>query len=101
VATTGTRGRIVAVARYFRIDGRSAEMAIVVEDAYQGQGLGRRLMHRLREMALRDGITEFVAEVLPSNVAMFRLLEEMGETHTTYDRGVCEVRVGLAAVASS
>src|SRR5689334_3448593 len=70
VATTGTRGRIVGVARYFRLGPTSAEVAFVVEDAYQGRGIGHRLMDRLTALALEEGIDEFIAYVRPGNTPM-------------------------------
>jgi len=97
VATTGTRGRIVGVARYFRLDRGTAEVAFVVEDAYQGQGIGRRLMQKLVGEARRNGISEFVADVLPSNTRMLRLLEESGPIRVRNVDGVDEVRVDLPA----
>lgn len=95
VATTGTRGRIVGVARYFRIDLKTAEVAFVVEDAYQGQGIGRRLMQKLIGEARRNGISEFVADVLPGNTRMLRLLEESGAIRVRNVDGVDEVQVDL------
>lgn len=97
VATTGTRGRIIGVARYCRITPTSAEVAFVVEDSYQGKGIGSRLMSHLRELAVANGVEVFVAEVLSDNIPMFRLLEKMGPTRKRYDRGSCEVEVDLTA----
>ena len=97
VATTGTRGRIIGVARYCRITPTSAEVAFVVEDSYQGKGIGSRLMSHLRELAVANGVKVFVAEVLSDNIPMFRLLEKMGPTRRRYDRGSCEVEVDLTA----
>jgi RimJ/RimL family protein N-acetyltransferase len=95
VATTGTRGRIIGVARYCRLTPNSAEVAFVVEDAYQGKGIGGRLMRRLRELALANGVTVFIAEVLADNVPMFHLLKQVGTAQTQFDHGVCEVHVDL------
>jgi GNAT superfamily N-acetyltransferase len=95
VATTGTRGRIVAVGRYSRLTPTSAEVAFVVEDAYQHHGIGHRLMERLKRIARDNGITTFVAEVLPGNVPMIKLLQEAGPTHMRVNAGVCEVVLGL------
>lgn len=95
VATTGTRGRIVGVARYFRIGPSSAEVAFVVEDAYQGRGIGSRLMEHLITEARKNGITELVAEVLPGNRPMLRLLEKTGPVRIDHEGGVCEVRLDL------
>lgn len=95
VATTGTRGRIVGVARYARIDDTSAEVAFVVEDGYQGHGIGRRLMRRLRAHAVAAGLTEFVAYVRPNNTPMTRLLEEAGPTTARWEDGTVEIRAQL------
>jgi GNAT superfamily N-acetyltransferase len=95
VATTGTRGRIIGVARYCRMSPTSAEVAFVIEDEYQHRGIGRRLMRRLRATALQNGITQFVAEVLPGNMPMLHLLHEVGPAEVHLDQGVYEVRVEL------
>ncbi|HLJ67109.1 MAG TPA: GNAT family N-acetyltransferase [Chloroflexota bacterium] len=97
LATTGTRGRIVGVARYNRIAPALAEVAFVVEDAYQGHGIGRRLMERLKAAALENGITQFVAEILPGNVPMFGLLKSVGPVRSHFEGGECEVYVDLVA----
>jgi RimJ/RimL family protein N-acetyltransferase len=101
VATTGTWGRIIGVARYFRVAPSTAEVAFVVEDAYQGRGIGGHLMRHLRELALANGVTVFVAEVLSDNTAMFRLLNKVGPTRMRRDRGVCEVEVDITAHADA
>jgi RimJ/RimL family protein N-acetyltransferase len=101
VATTGTRGRIIGVARYARISPTSAEVAFVVEDAYQGHGVGRRLMRMLRESALESGITELIADVLPENVAMFHLLREAGDARSVFQKGECVVSVDLTKPATT
>lgn len=96
VATTGTRGRIIGVGRYCRIDDESAEVAFVVEDDYQGHGIGRRLMRRLRAHAVADGMKEFVAYVLPQNAPMVHLLQRTGPTTTRWeDSNTLEVRTRL------
>jgi GNAT superfamily N-acetyltransferase len=96
VATTGTRGRIVGVARYSRVSPTCAEVAFVVEDGFQGHGVGSRLMRRLIESARQNGITELVAEVMAGNTPMFRLLRQAGPTRVDASGGVCEVHVDLS-----
>jgi RimJ/RimL family protein N-acetyltransferase len=100
VATTGTRGRIVGVGRYSRLSPTSAEVAFVVEDAYQHHGIGHRLLERLMEIALKNGITTFVAEVMPGNLPMVKLLEGAGPTHMRLSGGVYEIVLDLAGVKS-
>jgi RimJ/RimL family protein N-acetyltransferase len=97
VATTGTRGRIIGVARYSRVSPTCAEVAFVIEDAFQHHGVGHRLMVWLRQIALENGIKEFVAEVMPGNVAMLRLLREAGPTEVRTSQGESEARVRLQA----
>ncbi|MEH0936725.1 bifunctional acetate--CoA ligase family protein/GNAT family N-acetyltransferase [Micromonospora psammae] len=72
--------RIVAVGRYERLgpEGPEAEVAFVVEDAYQGRGIGSVLLEHLADAARRAGIVHFVAEVLPANGAMLRVFSDFG-----------------------
>ncbi|SCL50620.1 Acyl-CoA synthetase (NDP forming) [Micromonospora citrea] len=72
--------RIVAVGRYERLGPAApdAEVAFVVEDAYQGRGIGSVLLEHLADAAARSGIVTFVAEVLPANGAMLRVFSDFG-----------------------
>jgi GNAT superfamily N-acetyltransferase len=68
--------QIVGVARCIRVPGHpeTGEVAIVVADALQRQGVGRRLVSRLAEEAVAHGITRFQATMLSENLAIQRLL---------------------------
>jgi acetyltransferase len=77
----GGREREVAVGRYVTLpDGASCEYAIVVADAWQGRGLGRRMMTRLVEVARDRGLERMVGSVLADNRPMLRLCRELGFT---------------------
>jgi GNAT superfamily N-acetyltransferase len=69
---------IVAVARY---DGRAgtstAEIAVTVEDAWQGQGVGKRLTRRLAVLARDHGIESFDAVVQPDNRPALGLIRRL------------------------
>lgn len=52
-----------------------AEIALIVDDAWQGRGVGRLLLEHLLDVAERMGFTRLVAYVLPESSAMVRLLE--------------------------
>jgi len=66
---------IVAVGRYEPTsDAAVAEVAFVVQDAWQGKGLGRVLLRELIAAAEARGITRFRAYVLAGNYRMLRLL---------------------------
>jgi ribosomal protein S18 acetylase RimI-like enzyme len=55
-----------------------AEVALMVEDAFQHRGIGRSLLRRLRELARRRGISAFTADVAGSNFRMQDLLRRSG-----------------------
>jgi len=74
------RGDIVGLGNVFPDrpgDTSTAEIAVIVEDAWQGRGLGGRMLQHLIELARRQGFDEVLALVLASNGGMVRLLERM------------------------
>ncbi|WP_108513422.1 GNAT family N-acetyltransferase [Bradyrhizobium algeriense] len=64
--------------RYIVVQSGQAEIAFVVVDAYQGQGIGTILMRHLAVLARDAGLEELVAEVLPENTAMLKLFKKFG-----------------------
>ncbi len=74
----------------------AAEIALMVEDDYQGRGVGRKLLQVLIYFAMRLGFTEVVASVLAENKGMLRLLETSGLDWTTHvEESVAEMRAPL------
>ncbi len=60
--------KIIAVGRYARLPkGDTAELALVVEDSYQGKGIGTHLLEQVATVARGRGIRSFEAEVLAEN----------------------------------
>ena len=55
-----------------------AEIAFVVVDTYQGQGIGTILMRHLAVLARDGGLKELIAEVLPENTAMLKVFKKFG-----------------------
>jgi GNAT superfamily N-acetyltransferase len=77
VATMGDH--VLAVARYDRFAGTGeAEVAFVVEDAYQHHGVGSELLDELADAALARGVTTFRAETLAENRAMLDVFHRAG-----------------------
>lgn len=73
------REDIVAVGRYYRLPGKhSAEVAFAIEDAYQGKGIGTKLMEWLVNVARDNGITSFEADVLAGNKQMMAVFRDYG-----------------------
>lgn len=69
---------VIGVASYVRVGDAAAEIAFVVEEDYHGLGIARRLLTHLGQIALEAGIREFIAEVLPSNIAMLSVFGRCG-----------------------
>ena len=68
----------VGVARYVRLADApdAAEVAILVVDAYQGQGVGKTLLAQLAAAAVARGIAHFRGIVLPDNDPMLGLVRK-------------------------
>jgi acyl-CoA synthetase (NDP forming)/GNAT superfamily N-acetyltransferase len=95
---------LVAVGRYERLGpaAADAEVAFVVEDAHQGRGIGSLLLEHLAEAAKAVGITRFVAEVLPENRTMLRVLYDAGfQMSREYADGVVHLTFPIAATSRS
>jgi RimJ/RimL family protein N-acetyltransferase len=66
---------LVGVGRFEPTDGEAtAEVAFVLADGYQGQGLGQLLLDDIIRAGIERGIKRFRAEVLGENYRMLRLL---------------------------
>lgn len=76
----GGRERQVAVARYVTAPGdpRSAEIAVVVADEWQGVGLGTLMLTELRDLALAGGIRTLHMSILRENRRMLSLARQLG-----------------------
>jgi RimJ/RimL family protein N-acetyltransferase len=69
---------IVGGGRYIVVRPGLAEIAFVVVDAYQGQGIGTILMQHLAVLARDGGLRELIAQVLPENTAMLKVFKKFG-----------------------
>ncbi|MDT5030014.1 MAG: hypothetical protein QOC94_185 [Actinoplanes sp.] len=96
--------RIMAVGRYERLGPQSpdAEVAFVVEDALQGRGIGSVLLEHLAQAARENGITRFIAEVLPQNGGMLRVFSDFGyQVQREYADGVVHLSFPIAPTEKS
>ncbi len=85
VVTPGVSlARIVGLGQFVMDgNGEDCEVALVIDDAWQRQGLGGRLLSELSGYAARVGAARIHADVLADNHAMRRLAEKAGyATHT-------------------
>jgi GNAT superfamily N-acetyltransferase len=84
IAQMERRGRaeIVGVGRYDRLpDGHDAEVAFVVEDKEQGNGIGTHLLAHLAIVAKEKGLVTFIAETVTYNEIMLSIFRK-------YDQGL-------------
>jgi RimJ/RimL family protein N-acetyltransferase len=70
----GGHSSIVGGGRYVVTEPGKAEIAFVVVDAYQGQGIGAMLTRHLVGLARTARLRELAADVLPENTAMRKVL---------------------------
>jgi acyl-CoA synthetase (NDP forming)/RimJ/RimL family protein N-acetyltransferase len=95
---------LIAVGRYERLGPTAdeAEVAVVVEDAHQGRGIGSTLLEHLAAAAQQAGIHRFVAEVLPVNSGMLRVFADAGyQIQREYADGVVHLVFPIAPTEES
>jgi acetyltransferase len=79
-ATTmlGGKETLIGVARYvLDRNNHSAEFAIVVADAWQGRGIGKRLLAELVDVARRRGLKQLYGDILGTNRPMLELVRKL------------------------
>lgn len=69
---------IIAFARYRRTAPEAAEVALAVEDRWQGRGIGTQLLRTLAAYARGRGFTTLIAEVMYDNDRMLTMLRHSG-----------------------
>lgn len=98
VATIEHSGRaeIVGGARYVVAEPGIAEIAFIVIDEFQGQGVGSALLRHLIVLAKRASLRQLVADVLPENTSMINILKKSGvPATTTRAKGVVHVSLDI------
>ncbi len=100
------RHRIVGGGRYIRTGeagaGLKSEVAFLIDDAHQGMGIGSRIFKHLVIIARASGVTQFEAEVLPSNEGMLRVFARSGIPFTrTMTRDTVYIQMELTKEGAS
>ena len=88
---------IVAFVRYARAPGdEKAEYAALVEDRWQGHGVGAGLTRRLIDEAKENGVRYFYALVMGENTRMLRVFRRLGlPERERFEEGAKRVEVVL------
>lgn len=89
---TGDRREVVALGSFGAIDNGTAEVALVVCDQWQHQGVGTVLADLVLQAAEERGFACFVFHMLLENTGIRRLVARVGDVVSTQTRlGVSEV----------
>ncbi|HTP61692.1 MAG TPA: GNAT family N-acetyltransferase [Burkholderiales bacterium] len=88
---------LIGVARYV-LDpaGRACEFALVIADAWQGRGIGRRMMEKLIAVARGRGLQQIYGDVLSTNLKMLDFCRHLGFTLGRHHDDLTVTRVTLA-----
>jgi acetyltransferase len=95
----GGERSIIAVGRLVKLHGKAnAEIAVLVGDSFQRQGLGAELVRRLLDVARNERLCELHAVTLARNTAMQRIFRRLG-FHITHgqDGDTVTARLDLTA----
>ena len=91
-------GEIIGVARYARRSGSdTAEVAVVVADHWQRQGLATRMFGALNELAEQAGVQQLTLSMQADNKGVLRLLRRFHPgAELTHSQGIYETTIPVA-----
>jgi len=96
VAVDSRAGVVVALASLVPADGSSAELGVLVENAWQRRGIGRQLVALLIGAPSASRLTELTASVLAENARVADLLRQVpGDFSLTREGTTITVRIRL------
>jgi RimJ/RimL family protein N-acetyltransferase len=102
LAVTTDGGAAVGLANLVVTGSGTAEVALLVEDVWQGRGVGTALARKLVELARTDQITELTAVSQVDNGALTRVLRRAGlRPRGRLEGGALRVRAALHPEKSS
>jgi len=81
----------------FRGENDEARFTMLVNDKFQGQGLGKELLKRLLDVARAEKIKRVIAIISPENEAMQKLCRELGfsSMQTDPETGMVKAEIAL------
>jgi acetyl coenzyme A synthetase (ADP forming)-like protein len=93
---------VIAAGSYLAREGKTAEVAMAVEDQFQGKGIGAHLLERLALRAARSGFTRFWAITHSDNTGMIEVFRHSGfPLAEKFDSGCLELDFSVVPTQSS
>ncbi len=104
IRTTGGSPHIIATGSYLveKTDDNVAEVALAVDDAFHGKGLGSLLLERLAQLAVNHGITRFWAVTHMDNRPMLEVFHRSGfKVQEKFDHGYVHLSFSVLPTEAS
>ena len=88
---------VIAGVGQYTIDeaNHTADIAFTVKDEFQDRGIGTELLSYLTQLAKREGLLGFTAEVLVENRPMLHVFEKLLDVKKTVDSGIYYLTMGF------
>ena len=98
----GEEARVVGLGNFVGMgNGRSAEVAFLVGEEFQGKGISTAILERLAGLAAANGYVELEAEVLPENQPMINVFKSSGfQVHQVWDSGAVHIELPVTGAAA-
>jgi len=87
----------IAMASIARDEGGAGHLGVLVEDGWQRQGIGTRLIRALIGAARSRGVTQVHADILGEDQFLLRTLRRVGPLRVAIELGTFSVDVDLTA----
>jgi acetyl coenzyme A synthetase (ADP forming)-like protein len=99
---SGGSSRVIATGSYMTGANGTAEVALAVDDAFHGKGLGSLLLERLALLAVKHGITEFWAVTHMDNRPMLEVFYRSGfQVREKLEHGYVQLAFSVLPTAAS
>ena len=100
--SSNSSSRIIATGNYIARDETTAEVAMAVDDRFQGKGIGMLLLERLAVLAASHGFRRFWALTMVENQPMLQVFRSSGfELHTRSDGSYVEIDFSVVPTEAS
>ena len=99
---SGNSPRIIATGNYVAVNETTAEIAMAVDDEFQGKGIGTLLLERLSLLAAANGLRRFWAVTMAENQPMLDVFRNSGfECHSHADNNYVEIDFSVLPTEAS